>query len=267
MIGPALVSNTTDSVRTSTWRCVLPEADHGNPLSVGRMTMSSLSGKFQGQRAVYVVQSGVVAWEDPEPIADWTSKTVTVCAVDVALLTAMLKEVLGAEFIRRRSIFRCHLSALPSSQTAVQRRRLANALQADVPGFSGTVVRFHDAVALSVSGVKSVPEIELAYLSSYRQTFLVAMQEGGVTPVAISESLSDLSLPLDGKAIANVRSRHSTIVVIRALEEENQCVFQIVCDPVTSESVAKLMNKMAVRRAADRVAASQALGVIPKEHL
>jgi hypothetical protein len=227
------------------------------------MVMSSLIRELQAQQVVYVVQSGVVTWEGPEPIADWTAKTVTVCAADAALLTALLKEVLSAEFVGRKSIFRCHLSAIPASLNALQRRGLANALHADPPGFVGTIVKFSESVAMSVAELTCVHDIELAYLSAYRQTCLIATEDVGITPAAISEVLESILLPLDGKAISDVRVKRNTFVVLRALEEENQFVFQIMCDPVTSESVAKVMDEMGVRRALDRVAASQAIGAIP----
>lgn len=60
----------------------------------------------ESERAVYVVQSGIVAWEEPKAIPDWTSKTVTVCAVDAPLLTALLRQLLAAEFGAPNSIFR-----------------------------------------------------------------------------------------------------------------------------------------------------------------
>jgi hypothetical protein len=228
------------------------------------MVMSSLIRRFHGQRAVYAVQSGVVAWDDPEPIANWTSKTVTVCAGDAALLTALLREVLDAEVVGRKSVFRCHVSTIPASQSAPQRRRLSDALHADPPGFVGTVVTFSDAVAVSVATASGVRDIELAYLSSYRQTFLIATEDVGITPAAISEILLSVSLPLDGKAISKLRIKYNTFVVIRALEEENQYVFQIICDPATSESITKLMAETGLHRVADRVTASQAIGAIPK---
>lgn len=214
------------------------------------------------QQAVYVVQSGVVAWEDPEPITDWTAKTVTVCAADGELLAPLVKKVLRGEFIGRRSIFRCHLNPIPSSQNALQRRGLANALRADPPGFVGTVVTLSDAVAVSVAELSRLEDIELAHLSAYRTTCLIATDDVGITKAAIAEVLLKVLLPLNGNAISDVRSKHNTFIVLRVLEEESQSVFQIICDSPTSDSVAKALEEMGVHRAVDRVAASLAIGAI-----
>lgn len=39
-------------------------------------------------QSLFVVQSGVVAREDPEPIADWRWKTLSVCAARLSLLAS-----------------------------------------------------------------------------------------------------------------------------------------------------------------------------------
>lgn len=224
--------------------------------------MSSLTREFQGKPAVYVVQSGVVAWEDPEPISDWTCKTVTVCSSSATLLTALLKKVLSSEFLGRKSIFRCHLNAIPSPRNALQQRRLEVALRAAPPGFAEAVVAFGDTVAAAVAEASRVNDIELAYLSSYRQTLLVAAGREFASST-ISEILIGLIPPLNGRAISSLRTGRGSFIVFRAFEEENQFAFQIVCDSVTSDCVAKVLDELGVGRSKDRVAASRAIGVIP----
>jgi len=83
----------------------------------------------------------------------------------------------------------------------------------------------------------------------------------------ISETLADLSLPpINGKAISVIRTKHNTFVVIRVFEDENEFFFQLICDAATSESSARIMEKMGLGQVADRVRAFQAMSLISKGH-
>src|SRR3981081_448701 len=64
------------SARISMWRSDRQGAGHGNRLQEEPTTMSSLANR-KG-RPLFVVQSGIVTWEDPEPIADWRRKTLSI---------------------------------------------------------------------------------------------------------------------------------------------------------------------------------------------
>lgn len=86
---------------------------------------------------------------------------------------------------------------------------------------------------------------------------------GRTTMSSLTPNLS-LTPPFDGLKISGLRTERSALVVLPTLEEKSQYVFQIVSDPVTSDSVAKVMDEMGVRRSLDRVAASEAIGVIPR---
>jgi len=231
---------------------------------VGGATMSSSGLEPRDHEAVYLVQSGVVAWESPDPIADWTSKTVTVCAAEKTLLVTLLRKTLSAELGQRKFVWRCHVNAIPSSQGVVQRRRFGAALQADVPGFTGTIVKFGRDVAVSIAAAACIDDVELAYLSAYKQTVLIATRDESIRPAMIADLLMTMTLPIGGDAIAAIRKGWAMCSLIRVLEEENQCVFQVVGDVSTSASIARVLDEIGLSQVLDRVTASKAIGVIPK---
>jgi len=226
--------------------------------------MFSLPRKYEEQPVSYVAQTGVVGWEVLIPIADWSRKTVSVCAATGSLLTILLKDVLSSQSFDCKSFFRCHLSRVPSPVNALQHRRLERALRRAAPGFSEPKITFGERFAVVVAEANQVQEFELGWLSSYDDTFLIAV-EAGLTPLEMSQALGAVTLPLDVRAISGLLTAHNSFVVLRAFEEEVQSVFQVICDPSTANSVTMALDEMGVRRAANRVAASMAIGAIPRK--
>src|ERR1700676_5327328 len=110
------------------------------------MTMSSLANR-KG-RPFFVVQTGIVTWEDPEPIADWRRKTVSIVSRTLPTAIALLWAVVASRPQRMNRVFRFYLAPIVPSMTASQKRRLVTVLKTDPPGFADTTLRITDTHAL-----------------------------------------------------------------------------------------------------------------------
>src|SRR5882757_9443405 len=75
-------------VPISTSRSAPLEADRDNHLPEELTTMSFLS--FHEGRPLFVVQTGIVAWEDKQPIVDWRWKTVSILSRELHAAAALL---------------------------------------------------------------------------------------------------------------------------------------------------------------------------------
>src|SRR5690349_11913274 len=109
--------------------------------------------------AVFIVKSGVVAWENPRPVMDWRWKTTTVVAAEWNVVVSILPVIVGVQTASSSEAYRIHVMPVPSDWTAPQRRRLLESLKKDPPGFTGSVAKIDGEAASAVARLTDLSSI------------------------------------------------------------------------------------------------------------
>jgi hypothetical protein len=117
------------------WKSGHPEVGQGNHLREERMIMFSSSRKDQ---PFFIVQSGIVAWEDRQPIADAQWNTVSVVSGTLSAAIPPLWVLVASKPPRLTRVFRVSIAPMAPEWTDSQKRRFFAKLKKDPSGFSET---------------------------------------------------------------------------------------------------------------------------------
>lgn len=192
-------------------------------------------------RIIFLVQSGVAAWEDVHPIVDWRWKTVSICARRIQPVMSMIWDGIGSAFSNSQSVFRFHASALPAGIGRVQQRRLMNSLRNDLPGFSDTLVEMIEGKICVASKLIETREVLADHLSAYRSTILL-VTDGSIRSTAdLCGAYCKISNNLGGHGIARFLEVPTTQAVVRVEDHDAYAVGQFIGSSQMSGRIAKAL--------------------------
>lgn len=200
---------------------------------------------------LFVVQSGVVAWEDPEPILDWRWKTVSVCAARLSLLVTAFWAIVTSRPPSLPSVFRFHTGSVPTGASIAHRRQFMNALRKDAPGFGATHVATADSHVCVASRLVEPAHVDLNYLSSYRSSLLVEADSSVASSADLCQAFCAAATDLGGAGIARLLDRTTGLAVVRVVEQTSHAAIQLIGSPDTSVRAAHALTDLGVRRLHD----------------
>jgi hypothetical protein len=229
-------------------KCAHRAVDRGTHYLEGQMTMSSSTHRGH---PFFLVQAGIVAWEEPAPVSDWTSKTITVCAPQLPLLASVLWTLALAHVSEALRVFRWHVAPVAPVMGQLQRRRLVLSMQKDPPGFAGTTVALQSGVVCMASELAQSDAVDLQYLSAYRTTALLATPGDIASAAALCRVLCGSTMELSGQSIAALRARSPAWRVLRVLELESYSALQLIGSVRDADSADHVLATQGVRRVLD----------------
>lgn len=211
-----------------------------------------MSSSAHRQEPFFVVQSGIVAWEETSPVSDWASKTVTVCAPRLALLENILWDLaLTPDAVR---VFRWHVATVPAGSSRLQQRRMMSSMEVDPPGFSRTTVELRATTICMASELLEPSAVDLEYLSSYRTTALLATPWDVDSVSALCRTLCGKISELGSAGISALRAMSPTWTVLRVVELETHAVVQLIGSTEAAVSAERTLVEQGVRRVLDTTA-------------
>jgi hypothetical protein len=197
---------------------------------------------------LFVVQSGIVTWEDPEPIADWRRKTVSIVSRTLPAAIALLWAVVASRPKRINRVFRLCLAPISPSITAAQKRRLVTELKTDPPGFAETTLNIANTHASVTSMLSDPSAVDFGFLTGYRSCVLVELED---SPLPGTEPLKEACrtiADLGGAGIATLLANAESSAVLRVLELESHAVIQLVGVSDIIDSAIRCLVDRGIRR-------------------
>lgn len=211
------------------------------------MTTSSSNHR---ELAMMVVQSGIVAWEDPAPIPDWRFKTVTLVSKRLVLIAELLRNLVESHVHGIERFFRLVLTPMPPSLDVVQTRRLISKLSANPPGFSETKLTISSDFYRITSELQDIRRIDIEYLTQYRQCVLVGATSGEFAAGNVPIGWSNKSR-FGGDGLLSLFATDEIILVLRVLDMESHAVLQVIGHAKSCDKVSSYFDDMEVRRVHD----------------
>ncbi len=199
-------------------------------------------------RPLFVVQSGIVTWEDPEPIADWRRKTISIVSRTLPVAIALLWAVVASRPQRINRVFRFYLAPISPSITAAQKRRLVTELKTDPPGFAETTLSFADTHACVTSTLSDPSAVDSGLLTAYRRCVLVELED---SPLLGAEPLQEACrtiADLGGAGIGTLLASAESSAVLRVLELESYTVIQLIGASEVIDSAIRCLVDQGIRR-------------------
>lgn len=211
------------------------------------MQMTTSSSRPEGS-AVYLVQSGIVAWEAPTAAPHQASRTVTICAPDIRVLSDLLSAMLAAGLVAGGRLFLWHVIHDPVWHNSVQKRRTLAGLRSDPPGFVGTLVE-DEPSAVSVCSVWSgvAGRLDLDYLSSYRST-LMLITDVQLDVATLLKRIHPLARPFDSAALIAFREALPFFMLVRVLDLETYGALQFMGGDSSVALVTQWLDTHGIRR-------------------
>jgi hypothetical protein len=229
-------------------KCDHPEVARANPCKEGQTIMSS--SVVSKPAAVLMVQSGIVAWEDPVPIPDWRYKTATLIACKLSLTAELLRELITSRSQTLGHLFRLLIVPKPPSATASQIRRFVTQITADPPGFAGTAATAVNDAYWVVSELRDASVMDAGFLTDYRRCALV-----GTVLISyaadLSSAVGDEVLDLGGSGVAGLLKSDRLVAVIRTLDLGSHAVTQFVGSADVCGEVVQFFDEKQIRRIHD----------------
>jgi hypothetical protein len=211
--------------------------------------MSSLD--CSKSQAFFVVQSGIVAWEQLNPIADGKWKTLSVVTKQSSVVMPLLWDVIASRPKRFRRVVRCSLVPIPPSITKSQRRRLVAEVSADPPGFSDTVAHFAATQACVTSVLSDPSAVVPDYVTAYRYCALLEFDD---TKSCVTECLHHIwptIRDLSGPGISTLLQNIACLAVLRVLELGTYAVLQLIGSSEVSDQAVQVLVARDVPRLHD----------------
>jgi hypothetical protein len=195
----------------------------------------SFLGSRKGE-PLFVVQSGVVAWEDPQPIVDWRWTTVSVVSRSLSVAIALLWTLVASRPRRFDRVLRFYIAPMSPSMTAAQKRRLITGLKTGPSGFSETNLSIVDNHACVTSVLSDPSAVDSGCLTMYRRCALVELEESAVSRAEPLKSVCRTAADLGGTGICTLLNIVESSAVLRVLELESHAAIQLVgpsevCNP------------------------------------
>jgi hypothetical protein len=204
--------------------------------------MSSLANR-EG-RPLFVVQSGIVTWEDPEPIADRRRKTVSIVSRTLPVAIALLWAVVASRPQRIDRVFRLYLAPISPSITSAQKRRLVTELKADPPGFAETTLSIADTHACVTSTLSDPSAVDSGFLTAYRRCALVELADSPLPGAELFQEACGTIADLGGAGIATLLASAESSAVLRVLELDSFAVIQLIgASEVVDSAIRRLVDR------------------------
>jgi len=208
--------------------------------------MSSLANR-KG-RPFFVVQSGIVTWEDPEPIVDWRRKTVSIVFRTLPAAIGLLWAVVASRPQQINRIIRFYVAPISPSMTAARKHRLVTELKTNPPGFAETTLSITDTHACLTSVLSDPSAVDFGYLTAYWHYALVAFEDNAVSG---AESLQDACrtiADLGGSGICTLLDSAESSAVFRVLERDSHSVIQLIGASEVIDSAIRCLIDQGIRR-------------------
>lgn len=215
----------------------------------GRTAMSSLA--HNRADAIFVMESGVSAWEDPEPVADWNKKTVSVVSGQLSAAVELLWLIIRSRPPSFERVLRLYLAPLAPAMTASQERRLMAQLKTDPPGFTETTIAIAGAHACVTSVLDDPSAVEAGFLSSYRSCALIEIKDTVRHNIDRLRNACSIITDLGSSGIAALLNEDQGLAVLRLLELESYTVIQLIGSPMVSQLAVQCLLEQGVQQCHD----------------
>jgi hypothetical protein len=213
--------------------------------------MSSL--KSPDNTSLFVVQTGIVAWEDPQPIVGWKWKTVSIVLRELSSSLDLLRAVVASRPTRVRRVQRFYLAPISSSMTEMQKRRLVANLKKDPPGFSDTTLNAEDDRICVISTLSDELAIDLHFLTSHRRCALIELEDD----FELRNLRRDIT-DLGGAGINAILNHRGAAAVVRVLEMQSHATVQLIGATETADLAVSWLVENGIKQFHD-------LRALPKE--
>ena len=200
------------------------------------------------EQSLFLVHSGIVAWEAPRPIADWKWKTVSVVSKELSTAAPLLWEIMASRPSQLKHVLRLSLHPFPASMTASQKRRIATKLNKDPPGFASTRTTMADEQACSISVLNEPAAVDPETLTAYRRCAIVAVESCSMAAV---RRICSTTIDLDGSSIHTLIDQLGTAALSRVLDLPTCAVVQLFGSSETSDLAVQCLIANGVKRLHD----------------
>jgi hypothetical protein len=174
---------------------------------------------------LFIVESGINAWEDPRPVVDFRWKTVSVVSGTLTVATPLLWAMVAARPLRLNRVLRVGLARMVPSMTESQKRRMFAGFKKDPPGFIETKLSSTDTHLCFTSTLGDPSVVDLGFLTAYPYCALVEVQDSAAEALqAACATVTDLR----NLGIGALLSSAGSPAVLRALELETHSVIQLI---------------------------------------
>lgn len=202
-------------------------------------------------KVVMLVQSGIAAWEDTEPVVDWRRKTVTVIASRLTLIAHLLWTLVEAQPSALVRMIRLVVVPTPPAASGLPIRRFTAELEVDPPGFRGTSARILGDRGCSVSELVEPGIVDPDFLTDYRHCALLGIGSASSSTAELCDSICSDIAEINGASISKLLESTIGKVLIRLLEMPSYSVLQLLGSPDFCEEATALLEKRGIRRVHD----------------
>jgi hypothetical protein len=210
-----------------------------------------MSSSNASARPFFLIQTGVAAWEDPKIIDDYSSKTISVCALDSSDVKGIMFSLLSTRPAALSYVTRCHIAPRLDWWSDFQLKRFAALLARDPPGFTKTSVQVMARGLLVVSELIRPELVNLDSISSYRWTILLMTDADAVSITKQHERLFGSITEFRSTGLAKLRERAPTWPVLRLIESETHTAVQMIGPSVACDRACLALKTAGVRQITD----------------
>jgi hypothetical protein len=213
------------------------------------MIMSSLIRTED--RSFFVLQSGIVGWEDPRPMVDWQRKTVSIVSGDLVTSMSMLWPIIARRPSRFGRVLRISVAPIPNPMNELQKRRLKSQLMVAPPGFSDPTVEIGNDRACALSELVDSFAIEADFLTAYRSCLLVEFDDNGRSKSTLTGAVCQSIRDFGNDGIVSLLDNMDDLVALRILNLESHSVVQVIGPMEASDAAVSYLTEKGIRRIHD----------------
>jgi hypothetical protein len=204
--------------------------------------------------AFFLVQSGIVLWEEPRPVVGWTWKTVSVVSKRSSVAIDLLWAMVASRPGRFGGVYRFCVSPLPAWMTSSQKRRAVAQLSVSPPGFSETVLNIAAEHACVTSALSDPTAVDPNHLTTYRRCALIEVDESTrCAPVSFGEACKSVT-ELGASGVERLLGGTGGVAVLRVLERGSHVAVQLIGPSEVSNAATRRLAEIGVRRFHDTAA-------------
>jgi hypothetical protein len=213
------------------------------------MTMSS-SG-CDKNHAFFLVQSGIVLWEEPRPVVGWKWKTLSVVSKRLSIAIDLLWAIVASRPERFGGVYRFCVSPMPAWWTASQKRRAVANLSLNPSGFSETVLNIASEHACVTSALCNATAVDPNYLTAYRQCALLEVDESTRSAAEFLGEACKTVADLGTSGVEYLLGSTGAVAVLRVLERESHVALQLIGTAEVSDAAIHRLAETGIRRCHD----------------
>jgi hypothetical protein len=217
--------------------------------------MSMSSSSRDKSHEFFLVQSGIVLWEEPRPVGGWTWKTVSVVSKRLSVAIDLLWAIVASRPGRFGGVYRFCVSPMPAWMTASQKRRAVAQLSVNPPGFSETALNIASEHVCVTSALSDPTAVDPNYLTAYRQCALLEVDES-TRAAALGETCKCLT-DLGASGVERLLGSTGGLAVLRVLERESHATVQLIGPSEVSDAATRRLAETGVRQFHDITALPQ----------